>query len=111
MWRKKGWIPSDESKFFSFGAGSKPGEAVEDPFEESTGGEIKSADFGKAFINEVRRTSYFKFSSGLVLTPSCCSRLGSEQDIAFLHAPTKTMIEADLLLNLAPHEQVSLSES
>ncbi|BGP54890.1 hypothetical protein JCM8202_003399 [Rhodotorula sphaerocarpa] len=81
-WRKKGWIPSDGSKFFSFGAGSKPGEAVEDPFEESTGGEIKSADFGKAFINE---------------------------DIAFLHAPTKTMIEADLLLNLAPHEQYAHS--
>lgn len=28
------------------------------------------------------------------------------QDIAFLHAPTRTLIEADLLLNLPPKEQV-----
>lgn len=70
-WRKKGWIPSDGSKFFSFGAGSKPGEAVEDPFEESTGGEIKSADFGKAFINEVRRkASCPTLLFGLALTIS-----------------------------------------
>lgn len=53
-WRKKGWLPADESQVFAYGAGCKPGEAVADPFEATTGGEIKSADFGKAFINEVR---------------------------------------------------------
>lgn len=33
--------------------------------------------------------------------------VGLAQDIAFLHAPTRTLIEADLLLNLPPKEQVS----
>ncbi|KAL8291659.1 hypothetical protein RQP46_001917 [Phenoliferia psychrophenolica] len=61
---------------FTFGDGGG------DPFVESTGGEIKSADFGKAFVNE---------------------------DIAFLHVPTKTLIEADLLFNLPPTEQYSKS--
>lgn len=35
-----------------------------------------------------------------------CSSVGFVQDIAFLHAPTRTLIEADLLLNLPPKEQV-----
>ncbi|GAA5986870.1 hypothetical protein JCM10908_000933 [Rhodotorula pacifica] len=81
-WRKKSWLPTDASQVFAYGAGCKPGEAVADPFEATTGGEIKSADFGKAFINE---------------------------DIAFLHAPTRTLIEADLLLNLPPKEQYERS--
>lgn len=33
------------------------------------------------------------------------------QDIAFLHAPTKTLIQADLLFNLPPTEQVCLRAS
>ncbi|GAA5876699.1 hypothetical protein JCM1840_000765 [Sporobolomyces johnsonii] len=76
-WKSKGILPENPSKYFSYGEG------YPDPFEAETGGEIKSADFGKAFINE---------------------------DIAFYHAPTKTLIEADLLFNLPPTEQYSKTD-
>ncbi|GAA5938645.1 uncharacterized protein JCM15063_005378 [Sporobolomyces koalae] len=72
-WKSNGLL-SDTTDVFTYGEG-KP-----DPFEVDTNGEIKSADFTKAHLNE---------------------------DIAFYHAPTKTMIEADLLMNLPPHEQYS----
>lgn len=49
-WRKKGFLPTDETKYASYGEGSKQ----VDPFEATTGGEIKSVDFGKAHINQVR---------------------------------------------------------
>ncbi|KAM0750026.1 hypothetical protein T439DRAFT_326896 [Meredithblackwellia eburnea MCA 4105] len=59
------------------------GEGKGDPFETETDGEIKSVDFGASFRN---------------------------QDIAFLHTPTKTLIEADLLFNLPAKEQFSKTE-
>ncbi|GAA5974122.1 hypothetical protein JCM21900_001246 [Sporobolomyces salmonicolor] len=76
-WKSKGILPENSTKYFSYGEGSP------DPLEGETGGEIKSADFGRAFINE---------------------------DIAFYHAPTKTLIEADLLFNLPPTEQYSKTD-
>ncbi|GAA6060627.1 hypothetical protein JCM10212_006378 [Sporobolomyces blumeae] len=60
------------------------GEGLADPFEVDTAAEIKSADFTRAHLNE---------------------------DIAFYHAPTKTLIEADLLMSLPPTEQYSKSTS
>ncbi|KAK4703291.1 hypothetical protein P7C70_g2925, partial [Phenoliferia sp. Uapishka_3] len=71
-WKKDGAKEVDRISFIF-------GEGKGDPFEGVSGGEIKCADFGKAFVNE---------------------------DVAFLHAPTKTLIEADLLFNLPCHEQV-----
>ncbi|KDE08603.1 hypothetical protein MVLG_01065 [Microbotryum lychnidis-dioicae p1A1 Lamole] len=58
------------------------GQGKGDPFPALTNGEILSADFGKAHANE---------------------------DVAFLHVPTKTLIQADLLFNLPPDEQYSKS--
>ncbi|TNY19006.1 hypothetical protein DMC30DRAFT_418305 [Rhodotorula diobovata] len=76
-WEKKRPLPPNYAVF-------EHGAHEADPFEETTGGEIRSASFVKGHIN---------------------------QDIAFLHAPTKTLIEADLLLNLPPTEQYSRSSS
>ena len=45
-WEKDG-APELSRLAFTFGEGSP------DPFAESTGGEIKIADFGRAFVNEV----------------------------------------------------------
>ncbi|KAK4046668.1 hypothetical protein OIO90_006480 [Microbotryomycetes sp. JL221] len=58
------------------------GQGQGDPFDSVTNGEIKSIDFGKSHGNE---------------------------DIAFLHTPTKTLIQADLMFNLPPTEQYSKS--
>ncbi|GAA6008058.1 uncharacterized protein JCM10292_000726 [Rhodotorula paludigena] len=80
QWRKQGLItPEVEQRLFTYGTQGSVGNRP-DPFEESTGGEIKSADFTHAHVNE---------------------------DIAFFHVPTKTVIEADLLMNLPPSEQYS----
>ncbi|GAA5916282.1 uncharacterized protein JCM6883_001443 [Sporobolomyces salmoneus] len=73
-WKSKGLLSETSTNVFTYGEGKG------DPFEVDTKGEIKSAHFTKAHVNE---------------------------DIAFYHAPTKTMIEADLLMNLPPHEQYS----
>lgn len=77
-WEKAGDEMRTKPGLFVFGKGQG------DPFVESTGGEIRCADFGKAFAN---------------------------QDIAFLHVPSKTLIEADLLFNLPPTEQYSKSSA
>lgn len=53
------------------------------------------AEYFKGFVNKVR------VSSAGVETRSQSVR----QDIAFLHKPSKTLIEADLLFNLPPKEQ------
>ncbi|GAA5920048.1 hypothetical protein JCM6882_004113 [Rhodosporidiobolus microsporus] len=83
--KKSGVLPADESKYFVFGTEKTTGEGGgEDPLSKATGGEMQSADFGKAFVNE---------------------------DIAFFHAPTKTVIQADLLFNLPPSEQYSRTSS
>lgn len=80
-WRKKGWLPADESQVFAYGAGCKPGEAVADPFEATTRGEIKSADFGKAFINEVRsRTKCY----------GCSARRRAAEDLSMLFCRIRT---------------------
>lgn len=73
-WKSKGLLSESSTNYFSYGEGRS------DPFEVDTNGEIKSADFTKAHLNE---------------------------DIAFYHAPTKTLIEADLLMSLPPTEQYS----
>ncbi|GAA5830087.1 hypothetical protein JCM5353_000704 [Sporobolomyces roseus] len=75
-WKSKGLISEGSTSVFTYEEG-KP-----DPFELDTNGEIKSADFTRAHLNE---------------------------DLAFFHAPTKTMIEADLLMALPPTEQYSKS--
>ncbi|GAA5846023.1 hypothetical protein JCM11251_007332 [Rhodosporidiobolus azoricus] len=81
-------LPSDKSLLTVFGTENTTGErgasGAEDPLSKATGGEVQSADFGKAFVNE---------------------------DIAFYHGPSKTMIQADLLFNLPPTEQYSRSSS
>ncbi|GAA5939304.1 hypothetical protein JCM3775_007183 [Rhodotorula graminis] len=76
-WKKKQPLPEGTVTF-------EHGVHETDPFEATTGGEIKSSSFVKAHIN---------------------------QDIAFLHVPTKTLIEADLLMNLPPTEQYSRSSA
>lgn len=54
QWRKQGLItPEVEQRLFAYGTQGSVGNRP-DPFEESTGGEIKSADFTHAHINEVR---------------------------------------------------------
>ncbi|KAM0792030.1 hypothetical protein ACM66B_006257 [Microbotryomycetes sp. NB124-2] len=58
------------------------GQGQGDPFEGQTNGEIKTVDFGKSHGNE---------------------------DVAFLHTPTRTLIQADLMFNLPPTEQYSKS--
>ncbi|GAA5829244.1 hypothetical protein JCM3766R1_001034 [Sporobolomyces carnicolor] len=73
-WKSAGLLSDNATNVFTYGEGKG------DPFEADTNGEIKSADFTKAHLNE---------------------------DIAFYHAPTKTLIEADLLMNLPPQEQYS----
>ncbi|GAA6040839.1 hypothetical protein JCM8097_007741 [Rhodosporidiobolus ruineniae] len=87
-WESKGYLPSDSSKYFVFGREPTTGDVgaagTNDPLAKATDGEIQSADFSKAFVNE---------------------------DLAFYHAPTKTVIEADLLFNLPPTEQYSRSSS
>ncbi|GAA5991406.1 hypothetical protein JCM11641_004622 [Rhodosporidiobolus odoratus] len=87
-WKKKGFLPSDPSKYFTFGGETTTGESgaqgAQDPLARASNGELQSADFGKCFVNE---------------------------DIAFYHAPTKTVIQADLLFNLPPKEQYSRSSS
>ncbi|GAA6058380.1 hypothetical protein JCM3770_006102 [Rhodotorula araucariae] len=81
-WESKGFLPADRTKYVAYGHGAQGDQP--DPFEAATGGEIKSVDFGKAFVNE---------------------------DIAFYHEPTKTLVQADLLFNLPPTEQYSRSSS
>ena len=83
-WREKRWVHADESQVFAYGAGCKPGEAVADPFEATTGGEIKSADFGKAFINEVRSQT---------LCYGCSSRrFAAEYSIALPRGGHRTLL-------------------
>ncbi|GAA5875810.1 hypothetical protein JCM8547_005320 [Rhodosporidiobolus lusitaniae] len=85
---KGGWLPSDKSKYFVFGREQTTGElgasGAQDPLAQATGGEMQSADFGKAFVNE---------------------------DIAFYHGPSKTLVQADLLFNLPANEQYSKTSS
>ncbi|GAA5877847.1 hypothetical protein JCM16303_000258 [Sporobolomyces ruberrimus] len=76
-WISKGLLSEGSTNVFTYGEGKA------DPFEVDTNGEIKSADFTKAHVNE---------------------------DIAFLHVPSKTMIEADLLMNLPANEQYSQTD-
>ncbi|BGP20781.1 hypothetical protein JCM10213_008918 [Rhodosporidiobolus nylandii] len=83
-WEKKGFLPADKSKYVVYGGEATTGEigaqGTQDPLAKATNGEMQSADFGKAFVNE---------------------------DIAFYHAPSKTVVQADLLFNLPPKEQYS----
>lgn len=90
---------------FVFGLGQP------DPFEATTGGEIKSVDFAASHVNEVsgswtelNRAAVISFRpdtiAHAVSVPAC------PQDIAFLHVPTRTLIQADLMFNLPPTEQV-----
>ncbi|GAA6014569.1 hypothetical protein JCM11491_004544 [Sporobolomyces phaffii] len=74
QWQSKGLLSENATNVFTYGEGRA------DPFEVDTNGEIKSADFTKAHLNE---------------------------DIAFYHGPSKTLVEADLLMNLPPKEQYS----
>ncbi|KAK4046103.1 hypothetical protein OIV83_006356 [Microbotryomycetes sp. JL201] len=76
------------------------GQGKGDPFEAVTNGEIKTVDFGKSHGNEV--SPMRRQTDPLINSPSI-------QDVAFLHTPTKTLIQADLMFNLPPTEQYSKS--
>ncbi|GJN94779.1 hypothetical protein Rhopal_007871-T1 [Rhodotorula paludigena] len=109
QWRKQGLItPEVEQRLFTYGTQGSVGNRP-DPFEESTGGEIKSADFTHAHVNEVRGVLERRLSDLWRENPADClgTLLNRAQDIAFFHVPTKTVIEADLLMNLPPSEQYS----
>ncbi|GAA6020472.1 hypothetical protein JCM10207_000014 [Rhodosporidiobolus poonsookiae] len=87
-WEKSGFLPADASKYFVYGGDATTGDVgaqgSRDPLAQATGGEMQSADFSKAFVNE---------------------------DLAFYHAPSKTLVQADLLFNLPPTEQYSRTTS
>jgi hypothetical protein len=57
--QQKGYLPASESQYFVYGKESTTGEVGSsggaDPLKAATGGEMESADFGKAFANEVSR--------------------------------------------------------
>ncbi|SCV72445.1 BQ2448_3982 [Microbotryum intermedium] len=99
-WQKKGQTSLINRITFTFGQGKG------DPFPALTNGEILSADFGKAHGNE----DVSRFMSISELEPHAETRFFSRgMQIAFLHVPSKTLIQADLLFNLPPDEQYSKS--
>jgi hypothetical protein len=106
-WKVKGSGKEEMVKRVAFTFGEGGG----DPFEGETQGEMKCADFGKAFVNEVSfggGGAWVKWREGQHQGRRADFRVWLlRKDVAFFHEPTKTLIEADLLFNLPPTEQVS----